>query len=297
MNVGFIGIGQMGSHMARHILEAGYNLTVHDTRKEAAQPLLAQGAKWADSPDRMAETCQVILSCLPGPGDVEQVIYGQNGLLKGWKQGDVYIDLSTNSPIMIRRAAADARSKGVTVLDAPVSGGASGAEAGTLAIMVGGDVDSLEKVRGILEAIGKKIFHVGDVGCGNIAKLVNNMISITCNAITAEGFVLGARAGIDCAKLREVITVSTGNNFTVQHYPESVFQGNFNPGFRISLASKDISLAISLGKEYGIPLPVGAAVEQRLIEAKAAGLGDKHIDSLILPLEKLAKVQVRTEHK
>ncbi len=297
MNVGFIGIGQMGSHMARHILDAGYNLTVHDARKEVAQPLLAKGAKWADSPERMAETCQIILSCLPGPPEMEHVVYGQNGLMKGWKQGDIYIDLSTNSPIMIRRAATDARNKGVTVLDAPVSGGVAGAEAGTLAIMVGGDIDSLEKVRGILEAIGKKIFHVGDVGCGNIAKLVNNMISITINAITAEGFVLGVKAGIDCAKLQEVITVSTGNNFTVQHYHESVFQGNFKPGFRTSLAAKDISLAISLGKEYSIPLPVGAAVEQRLIEAKAAGLGDKHIDSIILPLEELAKVQVRTEHK
>lgn len=297
MNVGFIGVGQMGSHMSRHILEAGYNLTVHDVRKEAAKLLLEKGAKWASTPERMAETCQIILSCLPGPCDVEQVIYGQNGLLKSWKTGDIYVDLSTNSPTLIRRAATDAKTKGVSVLDAPVSGGVSGAEAKTLAIMVGGDVHALETVRGILEAIGSKIFHVGDVGCGNIAKLVNNMISITCNAITAEGFVLGAKAGIDCTKLHEVIKVSTGNNFTVQHYPESVFRGNFNPGFRISLASKDISLAIALGKEYGIPLPVGAAVEQRLIEAKAAGLGDKHIDSLILPLEELAKVQVRTERK
>jgi len=294
MNIGFIGIGQMGRHMSRRVQEAGYDLTVHDLRKEAAQYLLEKGARWMDTPKGVAESCQIVFSCLPGPPEMEEVVYGTNGLLAGWKKGDIYVDMSTNSPTTVRRVAGDAKAKGVSVLDAPVSGGVPGAEAGTLTIMVGGDPHSLEMVRKVLETIGSKIFHVGDVGCGNIAKLINNMLSITGNAITAEGFVLGVKAGIDSRKLLEVIKVSTGNNYSIQTYPTTVFQGNFDPGFRIALALKDIGLALALGREYGLPLPVGAAVKQRLLEAKAVGLGDRHIDALILQLEEVAGVQVRS---
>ncbi|GAF81407.1 unnamed protein product, partial [marine sediment metagenome] len=147
MNIGFIGIGQMGRHMSRRLLEAGYDLTVHDLKKEAAQPLLEKGARWMDTPKGVAESCQVVLSSLPGPPEVEEVVYGKNGLMAGWNKGDIYIDLSTNSPTTIRQVAEDAKIKGVTVLDAPVSGGVQGAEAGTLAIMVGGDAPTLERVR------------------------------------------------------------------------------------------------------------------------------------------------------
>ncbi|MFC1933133.1 NAD(P)-dependent oxidoreductase [Chloroflexota bacterium] len=294
MNVGFIGIGQMGKHMSRHVLNSGYDLIIHDLRREAAQHLLDKGATWMDNPKGVAESCQVVLSCLPGPPDVEKVVYGKEGLLAGWEKGDIYVDMSTNSPTTIRQVAEDARVKGVEVLDAPVSGGVVGAEAGTLTIMVGGAEHSLEKVREVLEAIGSTIFHVGDIGCGNIVKLVNNMISISASAITAEGFVLGVKAGIDARKLQEVIRLSTGNNHAVQNYPKTVFRGNFEPGFRIALASKDISLALSLSREYGLPLPVAAAAEQRLLDAKTADLADKHIDALILRLEELARVQVRS---
>ena len=294
MNVGFIGIGHMGKHMSGHILKAGYDLTVHDIYKEAAAPILGKGAKWADSPAALAASCQVVLSCLPEPVDVEAIVYGNNGLTEGWKKGDIYIDMSTNSPTLIRRIAADAQKAGVEVIDAPVSGGQTGAEKATLAIMAGGDAKALETVRGILETMGQKIFHMGDAGCGNVAKLVNNLISISCNAITAEGFVLGVKAGIDSKTLQDLVCVSTGNNFTAQHYHESVLAGNFTPGFKLGLATKDIKLAIALGKEYDIPLPVGSAVEQRMIEAKTAGLGDKHIDAIILLLEKLVGVEVRS---
>jgi len=297
MNVGFIGIGEMGKHMSRHVIEAGYDLSVHDVSKEAAQHLVEKGARWAGTPRGMAESCQVVLSCLPGPHEVEEVVYGTNGLMAGWKKGDIYVDMSTNSPTTIRRVAADAKAMGVAVLDAPVSGGILGAEAGTLSIMVGGDEHSLKKVRDILEAIGDKIFHVGDVGHGNIAKLVNNMIAITCNNITAEGFILGVKAGIDPKKLWDIISVSTANNYSLQQYPRVVFQGKFDDGFKLSLACKDIGLAVNLGKEYNVPLPVSTAVEQRFIEAKAAGLGEKNIYSIILRLEELTGVQVRSKEQ
>ena len=295
MNVGFIGIGQMGKHMAKHILDSGYSLIVHDLKKEAANNLLEKGAIWGEIPKEIAESCQVVISSLPTPQDVEQVVYGENGLNSGWKDGDIYIDMSTNSPLTIRRIAEDAKSMGVAVLDAPVSGGTRGAEMGTLAIMVGGDLSSLEKVRNILETMGQKIFHLGNVGCGNVAKLVNNMIALTCSSISAEGFVLGVKSGIDPKVLFDIITISTGNNWALQQYPQGVLQGDFAPMYRLSLGRKDARLALELGKDYDVPLPVGAAMEQKLIEAEAAGLGDKHVDATILRLEELVGIQVRAE--
>lgn len=295
MNIGFIGLGQMGKRMAQRVLVAGYDLTVHDLRKEPAQELLEKGAKWVDTPEDMAKSCQVVLSSLPGPPDVEEVVYCANGLMAGWKKGDIFVDMSTNSPSSIRRVAEDAKTKGIDVIDAPVSGGVRSAEQGLLTIIVGGNGSSLEKVRKVLETMGNKIFHVGDVGCGNIAKLVNNMIAATCTAINAESFVMGAKAGIDVKILWEVVRASTGNNWVLENsFPQAVFRGDFKPGFRVSLALKDIDLALALGREYGVPQPVGATVEQRYLEAKAAGLGDRSTQALILCLEKLAKVKVHS---
>ncbi|HEY97179.1 MAG TPA: NAD(P)-dependent oxidoreductase [Dehalococcoidia bacterium] len=293
MNVGFIGIGQMGKHMSRHILSAGYSLVVHDLIKESANALLDKGAKWGKNPGEIAETCQVVISSLPTPQDVEQVVYGENGLKSGWKDGDIYIDMSTNSPLTIRRIADDARKMGVAVLDAPVSGGTRGAELGSLTIMVGGDSSTLEKVRSILETMGQKIFHLGNVGCGNIAKLVNNMIALTCSSITAEGFVLGVKAGINPQVLWDIITISTGNNWALQQYQQGVLRGDFSPAYRLSLGRKDARLALELGKDYDVPLPLGAVMEQKLIEAEAAGLGDQHVDAVILRLEELTGIKVR----
>lgn len=297
MKIGFIGIGQMGRHMSRRLLEAGYELAVYDLNKEAAAPIVKKGATWADNPAVMAKNCRVVITSLPRPPDVEQVVYGADGLMQGWRSGDIFIDMSTNSPSLIRRIAADAKGKGVSVLDAPVSGGVKGAEAGTLAIIVGGDSAALEKVRQILETMGQRIFPVGAAGCGNIVKLVNNLISLACNSISAEGFALGVKAGIDPATLLEIIKVSTGDNWCARQYPNSVFRGNFEPGFKISLAYKDINLALALGKENGVPLPVGEAVRKDLEATIAAGFQDKGVDAVILPLEKTAGVKVRLTNK
>jgi 2-hydroxymethylglutarate dehydrogenase len=293
MKIGFIGIGQMGRHMSRRILEAGYNLTVYDTIKEAAVPLLEKGAKWANTPREMAEACEAIFSSLPTPPIIEEVVYGDSGLSRGWKKGDIFVDMSTNSPSVIRKIAQDAVKKGVAVLDAPVSGGTKGAEAGTLTIMVGGDAAALKGVEKILLTMGQKVVRVGDIGCGNVAKLVNNLISLAINSISAEGFALGVKAGIDPQMLLDIISTSTGENWCVKQYPKTTFIGNFEPGFKISLAYKDIGLALGLGQEYGVPLPVGVAVKKDLEDTIAAGYIDKGVDAVILPLEKAAGVKVR----
>jgi len=218
-------------------------------------------------------------------------------LKSGWKNGDIYVDMSTNSPATMRRIAEDAGTMGVEVLDAPVSGGTRGAEMGTLTIMVGGKQATLEKARKVLETMGKKIFPVGDIGCGNIAKLINNMIALTCSSVSAEGFVLGVKAGIDPQVLWDIITISTGNNWALQQYASGVLKGDFSPSYRLSLGWKDIGLATQMGKEYKVPLPVASAVEQKLVEAMAAGLGDKHVDAVILRLEELVNARVRSQEK
>jgi 2-hydroxymethylglutarate dehydrogenase len=294
MRVGFIGIGQMGVHMAANIQGAGNEVVVHDAKREAVDPLLATGARWAESPKDVAEVCRLVISCLPTPQIVEEVVLGPDGLQAAWKAGDLYIDMSTNSPSTVRRIAAAAGEKGVRVLDAPVSGGTRGAELGTLTIMVGGDAAALEEARPILEPMANKIFHLGDVGCGNVAKLVNNMIGLTCNSICAEGFVLGVKGGIDPQALYDLLTISTANNWSLQQYTNSVFKGNFEPGFKISLAYKDINLALALGEEFGVPLPVAEVVRDDLAAAIGDGRGDKGVDGVILSLEEAAQVQVRT---
>ena len=296
MKVGFIGIGNMGRLMANHIFEAGYNLYVHDIRKEAAQFLVDKGATWTDTPMAIARNCEVILLSLPGPHDVEEVVLGKNGLSSGWKKGDICIDMSTNSPTTIRKIAKKASEFGVEMLDAPVSGGMPGAEAGTLTIMVGGKAEALEKVRSILQTMGKNIFHVGDSGCGDIAKLVNNTISISCTTLNAEAFVLGVKAGVDPSTLLEILKVSTGFNKALEQYPRSVLKGDFGPHFKLSLACKDIRLALELAKEYGIELPVvDGACSKQLFKAEADGFGENDHQAVIFQLEKAAGVQVRAK--
>ncbi len=230
MKVGFIGVGQMGVHMARNIAEAGYDLVVNDARREAAETLLERGAEWADSPAEVAEACRMVISCLPSPQSVEEIALGASGLTRSWRTGDIYIDMSTNSPSMVRSIAAKAAAQGVAVLDAPVSGGTKGAEAGTLTIMVGGDAAALEKARPVLEPMANRIFHVGDVGCGNVAKLVNNMIGLACNSICAEGLVLGARAGIDPQVLFDLLERQHREQLEPPAVPQDGVQGRLRPG-------------------------------------------------------------------
>jgi 2-hydroxymethylglutarate dehydrogenase len=293
MKIGFIGLGKMGGPMAQNVLKAGLDLVVHDVRKDAAQALLAAGAQWAESPATVAESCRIVITSLPTPPIVEQVVLGSSGLKEGWQAGDIYVDTTTNSVSTVRHIAEKAATLGVDVLDAPVSGGTLGAVAGTLTIMVGGEPEVLEKVRPVLETMGERIFHLGPVGCGNVAKLVNNMVAFACTSVCAEGMVLGTKAGIDPLVLHDLMVVSTADNWGLCQYPRTVFKRNFTPGFEISLAHQDMSLALGLGKEYGVPLPVAEMVKEDLAGAMAAGLGGHGVDAVILPLEEKAGVTVR----
>ena len=299
MNIGFIGLGNMGGGMAANVLRAGHDLTVHDLRREAATPLLENGASWADTPAEVAAASEVVLTSLPGPREVEAIALGDSGVLEGSTSGKVYIDLSTSSPTLIRSIAEDFAAKGVSVLDAPVSGGPVGARTGRLAVMVGGDREVYERVKPALDAIGDKVSYIGPIGSGSIAKLMHNCIGYGLQTIVAECLTLGVKAGVDPEPLFEAISngsVGRGSSFA-NTYPNTFLAGNFDPpSFALRLAHKDVSLALELAREYGVPMSVGNIAHQELTSALNRGWAD--LDSRVamkLQEERAGNVEVRIE--
>ncbi len=293
MKVGFIGTGHMGAPMVRNLLRHGHEVVVNDAVRDHADSSVAEGAIWADTPKAVAEQCRVVLASLPGPPEVDEAVLGADGILAGAKAGDVFFDLSTNSPTSIKRVAALAARKGVIVLDAPVSGGVDGAIRGSLSIMVGGNRAAFEANRAVLECIGKSLFHLGEVGNGNVAKLSNQLIIMSLNAVASEAMVLGVKAGIPAETLRDVIMASSGRCTPIENMDQTVLAGNFEPGFMVDLGAKDLWLAVGLGKDVGCPTPMAAAALQRFVEAHAKGLGRMGTPAIILPLEETVGVQVR----
>lgn len=292
--VGFIGVGNMGRHMAGHLLAAGYRMTVHDAREAAAAPLVERGASWADSPAALATASDVVFTSLPGPPEFEAVATGETGVLGGLRDGGVLIDLSTNSPTTIRTVADAARARGVELLDAPVSGGVFGAESGRLAIMVGGDRATFERCRPLLDAIGDHVVYCGATGTGSATKLVNNMISLSLNMLLGEALTLGVKAGVDLATLVDVIQSSSGATWKLgNNYPKYLFKGNFEPGFALDLGAKDLRLGTTLAKELGLPLDFANLADQRFVEAQARGWGRLHADVVVRLQEERADVELR----
>ena len=297
MRIGFIGLGNMGGPMASHIIAAGHTVAVYDVRREAAQPHLQNGAQWVDSPRAVAATSEITFTSLPGPKEVEAVALGEGGILQGAQPDSVYIDLSTSSPTLIRAIQAAYQEKKVHVLDAPVSGGPVGAQAATLAVMVGGDPTIYERVKPVLDAIGNKVSYVGGIGCGLIAKIVHNMVSNGFRALLAEGLTVGVKAGVAPEALRRAIADGAmGQGLTLNHtLPHRIFTGDFDTvRFALRLARKDIGLATSLGREFEVPMKMANLLEQEFIEALARGWGERDSTSVFLLQEERAGVKVRS---
>ncbi len=294
MKIGFIGVGNMGNPMATNLIKAGHQLTVHDIRREAATNLLEMGANWADSPKATVPGNEVVFTSLPMPRHVEAVVLGENGVLAGARRGSIYVDLSTNSPTVIRRIHQTCAEKGVIVLDAPVSGGVYGAAAGTLAVMVGGDEKIFNRVKPALDAIGRHVVYCGPIGNGMVCKICNNLLSMGTGVLLAEALTLGVKAGVDLATLADVIANSSGGCKRItEKFPRFLFKGNFEPGFATALAAKDVRLATDLGREYGIPMELSNMVDQRHVEAMHRGWGDLDSDAVAQLQEEKAGVQLR----
>ncbi len=293
MKVGFIGIGNMGGPMCRNIIKGGHDVTVFDLNPAAVKTCTDLGAKAAASPKEVASLVDVVMTSLPMPKDVEAVALGPNGIIEGIRQGTVYIDLSTNSPTMIRKIAAALAPKGVVTLDAPVSGGAIGAEKKTIAIMVGGDRAAYDRCMPVFESFGQNISFLGALGSGAIAKIVNNMLAFSNMASAAEGLMLGAAAGIDPEALNEVIRNSSGNSMAYRGVAYKTLNGDWTPTFTIDLAYKDLHLALELGDELGIPLPLGAQTHNLMRMARGLGYGGDDATALMRVYEKTLGREIR----
>ncbi|MDA0735063.1 MAG: NAD(P)-dependent oxidoreductase [Chloroflexi bacterium] len=294
MKVGFVGLGNMGNPMASNLVKAGHQLTVHDLRREAATNLLEMGANWVDAPKDVVAGSDVVFTSLPVPRDVEAVVLGENGIMEGATQGTVYMDLSTNSPTAIRRIHDVCAERGVTVLDAPVSGGVYGAAAATLAVMVGGDKAVYDRMKPTLDAIGSHVVYCGPIGNGMVCKICNNLLSMGIGVLMTEALTLGVKAGVDLATLADVIANSSGGNRRLtEKFPRYLFKGNFEPGFATALAAKDVRLATDLGREYGIPMELSNLVDQRHVEAMFRGWGPEDSDAVSKIQEEKSGVQLR----
>jgi 3-hydroxyisobutyrate dehydrogenase len=295
VKVGFIGLGHMGKHMAAAVLRAGYELTIHDIRPEAAEDPLLAGARWADTPRATAAASDVLITSLPGPEQVDAVVLGPDGVLSGLRPGTFYIDMSTSTPGEMRKIADAAAERSVQTVDAPVAGGMRGARNATLTIMAGGTEEAYQACLPVLRAMGEKIFLVGGVGAGHVAKLVNNMMTIINGLTAMEAMVVGAKAGLDVERLLEVVEAGTGSSFSLNVLRYVIFRGNFDPAkFALSLAAKDLRIAVEYADELGVQMSVVPHAAEVLAEAMQHGLADRDWSSYITLIEESAGVEVRT---
>lgn len=274
MRVGFIGLGAMGNPMAANLQKAGYELTIHDIRREPGRNLEDAGAVWAANPAETAERSDVVLLSLPGPVQVESVVLGENGVFSGLAAGGACIDTSTNSPAVMRRIADTGASRGIQVLDAPISGGIWGARDASLTVFAGGEEAAFEKYRPLFQCIGKTVVHMGPLGSGNVAKLVNNLIMYINFIGACEGMALGVKAGLDPRTLLDVIKPSMGYSTFMERSMKLSLDGK-PLHFVTDGVVKDLRLCVELGRELGVPLDAGPLVESLVTRYRDAGHGQQ----------------------
>ena len=290
--VGFIGLGIMGKPMARNLMEAGYELMVHNRSRETVEELSREGARAAGSPKELAEACDIVVTMLPDSPDVEGVLAGEDGVFEGMGDGALLVDTSTISPVVAKELARKARKEGASMLDAPVSGGEQGAINGTLSIMVGGEEEDFERAKPLFEALGKTITHVGENGAGQVVKAANQVVAAIVLEAVSEALVLGSKAGVDPAKVIEVLSGGMAQNRMMEAKSENFLNHDFKPGFRLELHRKDLGIALAAGREYGAPLPVTAFVEQVLEALMVKGLGGKDHSAMLTFIEDLAQHKI-----
>ncbi len=288
--VGFIGLGIMGSAMAMNIHKAGFPLIVYNRTRSKTEPFARLGVPVAESPREVAERSDVVIDMVTDAPDVEEVLLGPNGVVHGAHPGLIVIDMSTNSPEHARYFARELGKYGIEFLDAPVTGGDIGARQGTLTIMVGGKYEVFQRVKPILEAMGKTIVYAGDVGNGQMLKLINQIVVGINMLAVVEAMALAKKAGIDMEKLFTVLSTGGASSFTVQYYMPKMMRGDLEPGFRAAHLKKDLRYAIETANKLNVPLP-GTALTLQLYNALVArGLGDKGTQALLKIYYELAGI-------
>ena len=290
--IGFIGLGIMGKPMAHNLLRAGFPVIVHNGHQEVTDEFIAAGASSGARPRDVAASCDVLITMLPDSPQVEEVLVGTDGVIEGAHVGLIVIDMSTISPIVTRTLAARLAAHGIVMLDAPVSGGDKGAIAGTLSIMVGGDEDTFKRCMPIFQALGKTIVHVGENGAGQVVKACNQIVVALIIEAVSEALVLGSKAGVDPAKILQVLNGGLAANRVIELRGASMLAHDFAPGGRIKTHHKDLGIILEMGRMYGVSLPVTALVDQMFASLVTRGRGDLDHTALLTYLEDLSAHQI-----
>jgi 3-hydroxyisobutyrate dehydrogenase-like beta-hydroxyacid dehydrogenase len=288
--VGFIGLGAMGQPMSRRLLEAGFPLVIYDVRKEAMETPIKKGAQGASSPKEVAEKCRKVITIVPNSDAVEQVVFAAGGLLEGLKAGDVLVEMTSAYPPSTLKVHQALAAEGAHMIDAPVSGGVVGAEAGTLSVMVGGDEKIFESCRPILSVMGKNLFYIGGIGFGHALKAINNFLSATTMAATSEAVILASKLGLSPQRVIEVLQVSTGRSYSTElKFPKFVLPRTFNSGFTMELMHKDINTVTRMAREYKVPMFIANLIQELFGSALIHGEGKMDHTAIFSFLEDLAK--------
>ena len=274
--MGFVGLGIMGAAMAGNLLEAEQELVVHNRTRTKAEQLISYGALVADSPREVAEISDIIITMLPGPPEVEEVVAGEEGVLEGAREGSLIVDMSTSSPLLAQQLARMARERGVRMLDSPVSGGDVGARDGTLSIMVGGEDEDFQRARSLFEVMGETVVHVGGAEAGQVVKACNQIVVALVIEAVAEALVLGSKASVAPERVVEVLSGGLAANKVLDVKGQKFLSHDFTPGGKVEYHRKDLGIALAAGREYGVTLPVTALVDQmfEVLETKGRGSWD-----------------------
>ena len=286
--IGFIGLGIMGTPAARNLVDAGYDLVVHDVRAERVEALASYGTDSAQTPAEVAATSDVVITFLPEGKHVREVALGEDGLIEGAGAGLVYVDMSTIGPAAIREVAAELDPLDVQVIDAPVSGSERGAEAGTLRLMVGSDEPIPDAVSAVFDVVGGQVVRIGELGAGQVAKICNNMIGAASTVALSEAFVFAEKAGVDREKLVEGMSGATGQTWVLDNRAEEMIAGDFEPGFFGSYHYKDLRIGINDAQEYGVPVPLSSVNHELYKTLEEKGRGDLDTSAVLTVLEDMA---------
>lgn len=293
--IGFIGLGIMGRPMARNLVNAGYDLVIHNRSRDDVDTLLAESPKFtsADSPGAVTEQVEIVITMLPDSPDVNDVVFGPQGILEAVGPKTLHVDMSTIAPAAAIAVAEALAEKGGSALDAPVSGGEAGAVNAALSIMVGGSPDAFARALPLFEVMGKTIVHLGEAGAGQTVKACNQIMVAIHYAAVSEALVLGSKAGVDPEKIVEVLGGGLAGSKVLEMKGPAMIARNFEPGFRVDLHRKDLNIALSAGKETEVSLPVTALVDQLFQAVSTAGGGDLDHGALITVIEQLADHTVK----
>ena len=293
--VAFIGVGKIGTPMAARLIAAGHELVVYDKSQGAAERMAGSNVEVAESAAAAVEACETVFTCLPGPSEFNDLLFGDDSLAGALRQGSILVDHTTNSPEVISSAAARLEDRGVSLIDVPVSGGVEGARTGDLTALVGGSETDVVRVRPYLDAMCSSVFHLGPVGSGTVAKLMNNLACFTLDQVIAECLTIGVKAGADPQRLFDALKGSAlgkGGNINVR-LVETFMRSDFEPRFTLAGAHKDLSLALELADSLNVPLRITPLALSELREAVERGLGDRDASIAMTLQEERSGVRAR----